>query len=125
MEKLEARLVALELAVTELRSQLERERTRIRTMRQTLQCPSCGGRRILHFRRIHEVGNAGVVPLSLNTKYSAFWGTREGDPLEAYVCKGCGLLEWHASQLDNVTPDGVNVIELGHDDPAPPSEPYR
>jgi hypothetical protein len=70
MENAEARLAALELAVTELRTQLDHERTRIRTMQRTHTCPSCGGTRILHFRRVEEVGDAGPVPLSLDNRYS-------------------------------------------------------
>src|SRR5688572_2430098 len=112
MENVEARLAALELAVNELRSQLDQARTRIRTMRQTFQCPSCGGKRVLHFRRVNESGVKGLTPLSLNTQYSIWWGAKEGDPLEVYVCRACGLLEWHASNLHGLKPDGNNIIEL-------------
>lgn len=125
MAKIEDRVVALELAVAELRAELDAARTRIRTMRQTLQCPSCGGRRILHFLRIHESNDQGLTPLSLTTRFSGWWGVQAGDPLEAFVCKQCGLLEWHASGLENVKPDGVHVVELGHDEDAPPTPPYR
>ena len=126
LEQQEQRLVALELAMTELRAELDTERSRIRTMRQTLRCPSCGHRRILHFRRINEAGDSGVLPLSLTTRYSGWLGAQEGEPLHAYVCRACGLLEWHATALDTVKVDGEAVIELWGDDPAAPARPpYR
>ncbi|HEY5952706.1 MAG TPA: hypothetical protein VIV40_44710 [Kofleriaceae bacterium] len=127
MDKLEDRVAALEVAITTLRVELETQRTRIRTMRDTHQCASCGGKRILHFRRINESGGrAGLIALSLNTTYKRWLGThQEGDPLEAYVCRACGLLEWHATGLDAVKPDGVNIVEIG-DEPTPSNtEPYR
>ena len=136
MENVEARIAALELvldrvaglelAVRELRAELDRERTRIRTMRQTLRCPSCGHRRILHFRRINEVTDTGVLPLSLTTQYRTWWGAKAGEPLHVYVCRACGLLEWHATALDTVKVDGDAVVEIWGDDPASPSQPpYR
>lgn len=125
MAKIEDRLMALELAVSELRAELDAARTRIRTMRQTLTCPSCGGRRILHFRYINESNALGLTPLSLTTQYSGWRGVLPGDPLEAFICKQCGLLEWHASGLENIEPDGEQVVELVHDEDAPPTPPYR
>ncbi|HEY5927122.1 MAG TPA: hypothetical protein VIV11_35785 [Kofleriaceae bacterium] len=133
METVEARLAALDLAVEDLRAQLreaharlDEERTRIRTMRLTHVCPSCGGKRVLQFRRVNEVGDSGVVPLSLNTKYRMWSGVHEGDPLEAYVCRACGLVEWHAPAVDKLVPDGTTIIELTDPEPAPPErDPYR
>ena len=135
MDNLEARLAALELAVermgmlertiAELRLQLDREQTRVRTMRQTFQCPSCHGRRVLHFRRINEAGKQELLPLSLSTGYSFWWGAREGDPLEVYVCRACGLLEWHAPHIDKLEPDGKNIIELVGPEERREDEPDR
>jgi hypothetical protein len=126
MEKVEARLAALELAVDELRKQLEHERARIRTMRMTHMCPACQGKRILRFRRINEAGGKGLVPLSLDTKHSTWWGTQEGHPLEAYVCRDCGLVEWQAPGVKHITPDARTIIELVYQEPSSGGgEPYR
>ena len=133
MENVEARLAALEVTVDDLRAQLREaharlddERTKIRTMRLTHRCPSCHAGRILHFRRIPEVGDQGIVPLALNTKYSGWWGTQEGDPLEVFVCRACGLLEWHAPAVDKLEPDGTTIVELTYQEPAKPEgDPYR
>jgi hypothetical protein len=143
MEQVDARLAALELAVSELRvradeigalrasvaeleSRLVAERTRIRTMRHTVQCPSCGGRRILHVRAINDARDSGMAPLALNTRFSAWTGVKPGEPLEAHVCRNCGLLEWHATGLDALKPDGKEIVELVSDADAPPQRaPYR
>ena len=132
MEPIDARLAALELAVGELRTtvaeleqRLATERTRIRTMRHTVQCPSCGGRRILHVRTVHQVSAYGLVPLALASDIR--WsGVKQGGPLQAYACRNCGLLEWHATGLDLLEPDGENVVELEAEaEPPPPTTPYR
>jgi hypothetical protein len=133
MENVDARLTALEVAVSDLRAlvaQLENrltaERTRIRTMRHTLQCPSCTGRRILHVRTIHEASDSGLAPLALNTQFDGWTGVKPGDPLQAYVCRNCGLLEWHATGHRSLTADGTDIVELVGEDGAPPQgEPYR
>ena len=35
------------------------------------------------------------------------------------------LVEWHAITLDDIQPDGEDVIELTAPPPDPPSGPYR
>ena len=144
MENLEARLAALELAlrdlrpdriaaleleVGELRAALAAERTQIRTMRQTLRCPSCGGRRILHVRRIDEASaTLGFTNALSLTKTSLSWGGVEaGEPLQVFACRACGLVEWYAPKLASIEVDGDTIVELVGDDPAvgPPSTPYR
>ena len=126
MENVEARLAALELAITELRAQLDHERTRIRTMRLTHRCPACGGKHLLHFRRIDEAGGRGLVPLALDNKFSAWWGISEGEPLQLFGCRKCGLLEWYAPTINRVKPDGEAIVEIVGEEPSlPSSEPYR
>ena len=125
MEKVETRLEALERAVTELRAQLEHERTRIRTMRMTHRCPSCGGKRILRFRHVDELDDNELKPLSLQRTWT-FFGGWKGDPLEMFACRACGFIEWQAPPLDNLKADGKNVIELVYDEAAVGEQaPYR
>jgi hypothetical protein len=123
------RITALELEVGELRAALAAERTQIRTMRQTLRCPSCGGRRILHVRRINGASAALGFPNALSlTEAAVSWGgVVEGEPLQVFACRACGLVEWHAPKLASVEADGETIVELVGDDPAaaPPSTPYR
>lgn len=46
--------------------------------------------------------------------------------LEAYACRNCRLVEWHASTLDDVVADGQEAIELVALDDAPVADaPYR
>jgi len=126
MENVEARLAALELAITELHAQLDHDRTRIRTMRLTHACPACGGKHLLHFRRIYEAGG-GLVPLSLDTRHSRWWGTLEGEPIQVYGCRACGLLEWYAPGINRVKPDGETIVELTNAEApnVPEPGPYR
>lgn len=125
-----ARYATLEAAIAELRVELARlQRPRIRSMRSTGRCPSCNGRRLLHFKRIEDAaGDGSSVQLSLQKDDSSFWsilGTDTG-VLEAFACKGCRLVEWNAISLDDVKVDGTDVVEVeGPEDVDPASGPYR
>jgi len=49
-----------------------------------------------------------------------------GARLEAYACRSCLLVEWHATTLADVVVDGVEVIEIDGDTSAEPrSPPHR
>jgi hypothetical protein len=124
----DARIAALEARLADLASELERARKpRMVSMRATGRCPACDGRRLLHFRRIKDVTKGGTLDLSLQKDYSVWWGVRlTAGALEAYACRSCKLVEWHAVTLDDVKPDGADVVELvDADESVPPGEPYR
>ncbi len=122
----DARIAALEAAVTELRRELAlAQRPRMSSMRATHACPACGGRRLLQFTSIKDVNENGLRDLSLQTHFSVWRGARGTGILEAYACRTCKLVEWHAVSLDDVEPDGINVIALNGRDDAPASDPYR
>lgn len=113
--------------MADLRDELERvRRTRVRAMRDTHQCPVCGGTRILHFRHVGDTSHTSVVDFTLQKKTWLFWGVKmSAGALEAFACRACRLVEWHAISLDDVEPDGKEVVELAGEVPAPPSSPYR
>jgi hypothetical protein len=95
-------------------------------MRDTHRCPTCGGTRVLHFRRIGEVAGDRMIDFALQKDYSAFWGMKlSAGVLEAFACRACRLVEWHAISLDDVVPDGEQVVELPAEPPVPPASPYR
>ncbi len=122
------RITALETAVAELRDEVERLRAgRNRSMRDTLQCPACGSTRILHFTRIKDLGHNQMVDLALQRQYSIWRGVKlSAAALEAFACRGCRLVEWHAISLDDVEPDGNEVVELdGSQGGAMVPAPYR
>ena len=48
-----------------------------------------------------------------------------GAALEAFACRNCRLVEWHASTLADVKPNGVDIIELDGSESPPPDAPYR
>ncbi len=125
-----ARYATLESAIAGLRAELARlQRPRISSMRATGRCPSCQGRRLLHFKRIEDVSDTGTVQLSLQKHHASFWsiiGTDTG-VLEAFACRACRLVEWNAISLDDVRVDGTEVVELDGPDDAddPVTGPYR
>jgi hypothetical protein len=119
----EGRIAALEAAVAELR---ERD-PGTRTMHRTHRCPACGGTKLFHFVRVKEEAQQEVVDLALNKRYRRFAGVMRSDgELGAFACRNCRLVEWHAVSLDDVMPDGKNILEIDGDESAPPaSSPYR
>ncbi len=125
----DARLAALEATVAELKGELEQlRRTPRRSMRETYRCSACGGTQILHFAHLKDVAHNGMVDLSLQKQFSIWRGLHHtGGSLEAFACRNCRLVEWHAISLADVSPDGIEVIELDGstaDRPMDPS-PYR
>jgi len=127
------RIEALEAAVAELREQLmavTQRDSRIRSMHQAHRCPVCGGSRLLHFRAIKELGPNGPVDLSLQKEYTAWRFDRvksSAGALEAFACRNCRLIEWHATSLDEVVVDGTEVVEIDGEaePPVPAPGPYR
>lgn len=118
------RIAALEAAVEELRSQLEAMRVG-RTMRQTHRCPACGHGKVLHFQSVPDE-NTELGILSLQKVVHFFSARGRPGALEAFVCRNCRIVEWHAVTLDDVSLDRTNVDELSVEDaPEPPDEPYR
>jgi hypothetical protein len=124
-----SRLAVLEAAVDDLRRALARAKPgQIRTMAHTHRCPACNGGVLLHFKRVGDVAHGKMIDLTLQKDFSAWWGVKmAAGALEAYACKNCRLVEWHAVSLDDVQPDGETVVELtAHDDPNANIEgPYR
>jgi len=121
----EDRIAVLETLVAELRAQLERPRRRD-SMKQTYTCPCCGGGSFLGIRQIGEYSHSSMVPLSLGNKGVGFFGPKLGDPLQAYVCKGCRFVEWHVASLEHLTPDGENILEFRRPTESTPNDaPYR
>ena len=46
--------------------------------------------------------------------------------LEAFACRACRVIEWYATTLDDVKPDGKDVVELEADSSEIPElGPYR
>lgn len=126
----DARYAQLESAITELRAELARlQRPRIRTMRQTRRCPSCDGRRLMHFKRVKDnAGDGTLIDFSLQKHAPSFWTIlgRDTGILEAFACVTCRLVEWSAVSLDDVKVDGEDVVEVeGADETATDGGPYR
>jgi hypothetical protein len=123
-----ARIAALEATVSDLRDELQRMRTPRRSMRETYRCSACGGTKVLHFAHVKDLAHNGMIDLALQKEFSSFWGLKSsGGALEAFVCRNCRLVEWHAISLDDVRPDGTEVIELDGSAGEPPIDPtpYR
>ncbi|MEO6777042.1 MAG: hypothetical protein ABI467_29185 [Kofleriaceae bacterium] len=124
MTDLEHRLAALEDRVTELQGELDRRKS---SMAQTRRCPACGSGSLFHFTQVHEHQQGHTLPdLALHHKKRRFVIDVIA-PLEAFACRTCGLVEWHARALDKVVADGNEVISISTPDDMPPpaSGPFR
>lgn len=118
------RIAALEVMVAELRAQLAKP-PRLESMSKTLTCPACGGGHILGVKQVNDSNGMGLVPLALGTK-SKWTGPEIGDPLQAYVCVACRLVEWHVASLEHLKPDGNTILEFVRPtEVVPESGPYR
>jgi hypothetical protein len=124
------RIAALERAVADLRAKLDGPaQPPLATMARTLRCPGCGGTRLLHFRRIADnAGSVGAVQMAVQQIVSKWTGTVAASHgiVEAFGCRGCRLIEWHAVTFDDVVVDNNMVVEIdGSQPPPPPNGPFR
>ncbi|WP_437296843.1 hypothetical protein [Sorangium sp. So ce426] len=111
---LEERVGRLEREVQAL---LER---RSASMRDELRCPACGARKILHAPKVLDAdANGGSV---LAIAQPSVWRSRRVGKLEAYICAGCMLVEWHVKDIEGLD-EHVDVSVL--DGEAPRQGPYR
>ena len=132
-DDLHARVRALEDALTTTQARLDNlladlARTRVggfRAMRDSHQCPACGGRALLHVRKLREFARAGQLDALGLTHEERWTGTRVRAPLEAYACRTCFLVELHAADLDHVTIDGERIVALDPEPDVPPDGPFR
>lgn len=121
---LEDELAAMQARLDGLLAELARAGG-YRAMRDSRQCPACGGRSLLHVRALREIGAEGVaVPLCLSVDATWRRTTRSG-PLEAFVCRACKLVELQAIDLDGLVADGEHVVAIEPEPAAPSAGPYR
>jgi hypothetical protein len=114
---------ALEREVKELRAALESLR-RDASMREGRRCPTCGGTKILHVKRIQAPDSmGGVWDLSLVARVSTWTGVKSLAPFSVYTCSACGLVEWYVSSFAEVEMKS-ELVELLEPDTWP-GGPYR
>jgi hypothetical protein len=120
-----ARLESLEAAMLEVRTRLAALRPeRFHSMRDFLRCPACGGGSLLHFREVREQTRRGLEAVGLNHRGNLFHQETQA-PLEAFVCRGCSLVEWHVLTLEGVEADGAYVVAYEQEPGAPDAGPFR
>lgn len=101
---------------------LERRPPDRATMKDLRRCPSCGGAKLLRAGHIHTDLQANT-PLALSVmvprSVTAFVKIR--GRLEAFACTKCGLVEWHALELEpSILEDAdVELIEPSDDEAGP------
>ena len=96
LEALRAEVDALREELSNLRQAITDARGRVKhSMRDRVRCPDCGGGRIAHFDSVPDFGYGQVFDAGLAVKDRGPWRTKLTEAkLEAYVCTGCGLVEW-------------------------------
>ncbi len=83
-----------------------------RSMRGRVECPACGCRKILHASRILDRAESFSRPKMALVQPSRWWSAGKGH-FEAWVCLGCGLVEWYVQDLDTVPVDGEKLNVYG------------
>ena len=77
------------------------------TLKRSLVCPHCEGRKIWRIERL--LLQKGTIPvLGPSSASIAF---------EVYICKACGMTEWYADGLSALQPDPAAGIQLLDNDP--------
>jgi hypothetical protein len=116
VQSLQEQLETLSYAVADARGKVKL------TMRAQTRCPGCGGIDLLHATEILDRGEgSGRNPMSVAKK--GLFRDRPIGRFEAYICAGCGLVEWYCDIAD-VMPDGDKLRVVRGVDTAG-AGPYR
>jgi hypothetical protein len=123
-DDLRAQLDAVRTELAAVRAKLDAlVSARGQTMAGQVRCPGCGGQALLHLRAVLDRAHgANRKPFSIAQKGILF--DRAIGQFEAYVCRGCGLVEWYVPDLTGVEVDGETIRELDGSAPEP-GGPYR
>jgi hypothetical protein len=117
------RLAALEKEIALLRAEVDAARAnRAPTIRSTGRCPACGGTKAIYVPKVLENTHGGMVPLAVAHDVS-WWKSTPVAPLAAYVCTGCGFVEWYVSSFEGIEIDGDKVRDASAQ--PPDGGPYR
>lgn len=123
IEELRSELLHLRAQLANLDQDVRRAQQHIDlTMRGQLRCRACSCRRIAHVPRVLDRADGSTrEPMALYQP--SFWSSKTQGDLEAYVCTGCGLVEWWVTDPGSLQPHKEFLFIL---DGAPDStEPYR
>ncbi len=117
-----ARLAALETELASLRAQLdEAHAVRDRTMRAQGRCRACDGDVILRADKMLDRSHLGI-PAPMAIAQTDNWTPKPIGLIEAYICAGCGLIEWYVKDPGTIPVDGERISRLPG---RPPGAPYR
>jgi len=116
------RIAALEATVHDLVVEVKRLRAHRGSMAQTHRCTACGCGSLVHFKHVTEWALVDFALQHRRTFASVKSLVRTG----AYVCRQCGLVEWHADLTDLELDDPyVELIEAPADPEPEPGGPFR
>ena len=120
------RIAALEATVHDLVVEVKRLRAHRGSMAQTHRCPACGCGSLVHFKRVRESTQGGLVDVALQHDPKIFRVKLFGKT-SAYACRQCGLVEWHAADLDDVKLDDpyVELVEAPAEAAPESGGPFR
>lgn len=114
----EARLAAIEARL----DALERRPPDRTTMKELRRCPACGCAKLLHTDRVLADVELSM-PLAISNVQRPSGRLRTQGRLEAHACTKCGLVEWHALELEPSILDNPHVKLI--EPPDAPEGPYR
>ena len=88
LHELTAALEAATKELADLRRRVER------TMKNDLACPACSGQEIAHVFHVLDQDDGARKAKAL--VQPSIWSSKTEGKLEAFICRGCGLVEWYA-----------------------------
>lgn len=71
-------------------------------------CPACGGHEVLHASEVLDRSEAGKNRMALVQPW--LLRLRGAGKFEAWICAGCGLVEWRIPEIEQVKPDGKKLV---------------
>lgn len=120
LSQLQAQLADLQQEVADLRTALAHVRTqKTSSMRERLRCPQCDGCRVFEVTAVNDGGGEGSMCIAR----AGLLNMRKVGQCSAYICEGCGLIEWYAQSPDALKPNGKTIFL--HENKTPTAGAYR
>lgn len=102
-------------------------------MRNTHTCPKCAGQKIFVIGKLKQAEpgskTSHPMPVTSDTVSVAWWSSRhvKAGHIEAWVCAGCGFMEWYAKDANEVLAYMAQHADTGvvYLDGGAPTGPYR
>ena len=116
----------LEERIAALEARLEAVERAKQTMKERRSCPACGSAKLLRTAHVPaDISSGAPPPFALSANQPLAGGVKTKGVFEVHACTGCGLVEWHALELEPSILDDPRIERVNPPADEERKTPYR